>query len=68
MGSSIYQRKSDKRWVGSIPMGKDDLGKRKRKVVYGDTKKEVEDKVNTILYEIRTGEYVEPNKDTLVNF
>lgn len=68
MGSSIYRRESDKRWVGSISLGKDINGKRKRKNVYGDTKKEVEDKINTILYEIRMGEYIEPSKDTLIGF
>jgi hypothetical protein len=54
--------------VGSISLGKDAIGKRKRKIVYGDSKKEVEGKINTILYEIHTGEYIEPNKDTLIAF
>jgi integrase len=68
MSGSIYQRKSDKRWVGSISLGNNQNGKRKRKTVYGDTKKEVENKINTILYEMHTGEYVEPTKDTLIGF
>lgn len=68
MSSSIYQRKSDKRWVGSISMGKDAVGKRKRITVYGNSKKEVEGKVTDILYEIRSGTYIKENKDTLVGF
>jgi integrase len=68
MRASIYQRKSDNKWVGSISLGKDMNGKRKRKIVYGDTQDEVEEKVNTILFEIQTGEYIEPSKDTLISY
>lgn len=68
MRASIYKRDSDNRWVGSISLGKDENGKRKRKVVYGDTKKEVEEKINEILYEIQIGEYIEPSKETLIGY
>jgi integrase len=68
MRASVYQRKSDGKWVGSISLGKDTNGKRKRKTVYGDTEDEVEEKVNTILFEMQTGEYIEPSKDTLISY
>ncbi len=38
---SIYQRKSDGRWVGSATIGHDENGKQIKKSVYGKTKKEV---------------------------
>lgn len=67
MKGSVYKR-SDGKWVGAVDLGKDVFGKRKRKVVYGNTKKEVEDKVNTLNFEIKTGSYIEPNKDTFISF
>lgn len=39
--ASIYFRESDSRWVGSISLGYDDAGKRRRRTVYGNTKDEV---------------------------
>ena len=47
---SIYHRKSDNKWVGSIT-----LEDGKRKVFYGKTQKEVQDKVNEALYEQQRG-------------
>jgi integrase len=47
---SIYRRKSDNKWVGSIT-----LEDGKRKVFYGKTQKEVQDKVNEALYEQQQG-------------
>lgn len=67
MKGSVYKR-SDGKWVGAVDLGKDVFGKRKRKVVYGSTKAEVEDKVNTLLFELKTGNYIEPNKDTFISF
>lgn len=46
---SVYRRKSDGKWVGSVTT---DSG---RKVFYGKTKKEVEDKVNEAVYAQRRG-------------
>lgn len=37
---SIYRRSADGKWVGAVNLGWES-GKRKRKVVYGDTKREV---------------------------
>lgn len=47
---SVYRRKSDGKWVGSITP---DNGK--RKVFYGKTQKEVQDKVNDALYAQQLG-------------
>ncbi len=47
---SIYRRKSDGKWVGSIT-----LDNNKRKVFYGKTQKEVQDKLNEALYEQQRG-------------
>lgn len=67
MRGSVYQRK-DGKWVGAIDLGKDVFGKRSRKVVYGDSQSDVEDKINTLLFEIKTGDYTDPKKDTLISF
>ncbi len=47
---SVYHRKSDNKWVGSIS-----LENGKRKVFYGKTQKEVQDKVNEALYQQQKG-------------
>lgn len=47
---SVYRRKSDGKWVGSIT-----LTDGKRKVFYGKTQKEVQDKVNEALYAQQRG-------------
>lgn len=65
---SVYQRESDGRWVGAVELDRAPGEKRKRKVVYGNSEKEVWEKLNEILYEIQTGEYIQPSKDTLIDF
>jgi integrase len=42
---TIYQRESDGKWVGALSLGYDGTGKRKRKIIYGDTRKEVRDRL-----------------------
>ena len=68
MKASIYQRESDKKWVGSLSYGKKQDGTRNRIVKYADAEKDIESIMNTIIYEIKQGEYVEQNKDTLIAF
>jgi len=68
MRGTIYQRSSDNLWVGSIDIENDELRKRKRKVIYGKTKKQVEEKINKILFELQTGTYIEKNSKTLIKF
>jgi hypothetical protein len=43
---SIYYRNSDRKWVGSVT-----LGKGKRKVIYGKTRKEVQEKLKVVLHD-----------------
>jgi len=68
MKASVYKRKSDGRWVGSIDLPRSKGEKRRRKTFYGDTEKEVREKVNIVLYELQVGEYVAPSNDYLVGF
>jgi integrase len=53
--ASIYQRESDGRWVASLSLGFDADGKRKRKTVYGSTKKEVQEELRKIQNQAATG-------------
>lgn len=63
---SIFQRKQDNRWVGQIYFGPD--AKPKYRTLYAKGEEEVKAKVNALLFEIKIGEYIPPNKDTLVSF
>lgn len=60
---SVYQRKEDKRWVGSITL---DNGK--RKVFYGKTRDEVQKKVNKALYEQQHGKLIVAPQQTLAQY
>src|SRR5207249_703729 len=60
---SIYQRKEDGKWVGSIT-----LENRKRKVFYGKTRKEVQDKLVVALREQQQGALVATSKQTVAHF
>jgi hypothetical protein len=44
---AIYQRESDGRWCASVDLGFVN-GKRRRKVIYGETRKEVADKLKAL--------------------
>jgi len=46
---SIYQR-HDGRWVAVVDLGRDELGRRQRKSIYGDTRRAVKDKLTTALH------------------
>lgn len=67
-GYSVYQRESDKRWIGAIELEKEPGQTRNRKTVSAKTEKEAKQKLNKLLYEIENGEYTKPNKDTLIGF
>lgn len=72
MRGSVYQRKSDKKWVGCVDLTNtqyaDPSKKRDRKMVYADTEKEAQKKLNNLIYEIQNGLYIAKSKDTLVDF
>jgi integrase len=52
---SIFER-ADGQWVGSISLGYTEAGKRKRKTIYGSTKKEVLDELDQLRGEARVGD------------
>lgn len=60
---SIYFRKSDEKWVGSIT-----LENRKRKVFYGKTRKEVADKMKVALHEQQQGTLITAPQQTVEQF
>ncbi len=61
---SVYKRK-DGKWVGQITVGRYDDGRLKRKTVYGNVKKEVNQKLNEIQNQINTGKFIDKNDITL---
>ena len=38
---SIFQRKSDGKWIGSITIGYDEKGRQKKKIIYGKNQTDV---------------------------
>ncbi len=60
---SIYQRKEDGKWVGSIT-----LENRKRKVFYGKTRKEVQEKMKVALHEQQQGTLITAPQQTLKSY
>jgi integrase len=51
---SVFERE-DGRWVGSVSLGNAESGKRKRRTVYGDTKKDVLGKLDRLRGDARVG-------------
>ncbi len=60
---SIYYRNSDGKWVGSVT-----LGTGKRKVFYGRTRKEVQEKLKIVLHEQQQGTLVTAAPQTVAQF
>ena len=54
-GEGGIYRRADGQWVGSISLGYAESGRRKRKTVYGASKKEVIDKLDRFRSEARVG-------------
>lgn len=68
-GEGTVHRRPDGRWIAQISLGNDPVtGKRKRKTVYGKTRKEAVEKMTQILHQAQTGIYVEPTRITLGNW
>jgi integrase len=61
----IYQRASDGLWVASVSLGYDAGGKRKRRVLYGKTKREVREKIDRLTVDAADGVAAEPNRMTV---
>ncbi|MEN6314409.1 MAG: site-specific integrase [Clostridiaceae bacterium] len=62
---TIFQRSSDKTWVGRVPIGYKPDGSIKMHIVYGRTQKEVKDKLDEAKGNIRNNTFVEPHKVTI---
>lgn len=65
-GTIYYSEKLNK-WVGQFTAGRKDNGKLNRKSVYGNTRKEVKEKITKALAEVQTNTYVEKNDITLMD-
>lgn len=65
---SIYQRASDGLWVATVSLGYGPNGKRKRKPIYGKTRKEVAEKLKTLLHEQQSGLPIVTERQTLAQF
>ena len=54
---SIFQRKSDGKWVGSITIGYDEKGRQKKKIIYGKNQTDVAKKLSEISGRIKNNSY-----------
>lgn len=63
---TIYYSETRKKWVGQITIGRDEKGKQVRKSLYGSTRKEVKEKMDSLFNEIYAGRDIS-NKLTIVN-
>lgn len=64
---AIYQRESDGRWCTSVDLGIIN-GKRRRKVIYGKTRKEVAEKLKATHRDQATGMTLTPDQQTIREF
>ena len=64
---SIYERESDGKWVGSVNLGYVN-GKRKRKVVYGETRRAVAEKLKVLLRDQQQGLPINTERQTIERF
>jgi integrase len=62
---SIFRRKSDGLWTGSLTTGHDENGRRRRHVVYGRTKREVLERLEELRARRREGRLAEPSSLTV---
>jgi integrase len=59
---SIFFRATDSTWVGSISLGYDGTGKRRRRTVYGKTKQEVQESLRKLQSDYATGKLADATK------
>ena len=64
---AIYFRESDQRWCTSVDLGWEN-GKRKRKVIYGKTRKEVAEKLKVVLRDQQQGLPIAVERQTVEQF
>jgi integrase len=63
----IYQR-ADGQWTASVSLGYNEQGKRKRRVLYGATKGEVQEKLRKLQTSVDNGRIPEPGALTVAQF
>lgn len=63
-GTIYYSEKLNK-WIGQFVAGRKDNGKLNRKSVYGNTRKEVKEKMTKALAEVQSKSYIEKNDITI---
>ncbi|MHB1424798.1 MAG: tyrosine-type recombinase/integrase [Gemmataceae bacterium] len=63
----VYQR-ADGLWVGSLSLGYDGKGKRTRRIVYGESKKQVQNKLDELRQKIRGGQPLDAEKLIVATF
>jgi len=63
----IYQRESDGKWCASVDLGFVN-GKRRRKVIYGKTRKEVADKLKALHRDQAAGLNIAPEQQTVAQY
>lgn len=66
-GTIYYSEKLNK-WVGQFTVGRKADGKINRKSVYGNTRKEVKEKITKALSEVQTNTFVDNNDITVYQF
>lgn len=64
-GEGSIAKRPDGTWWARITLGKDENGKQKRKAFYGQTRKEVQEKLTAALNEFNQGTYIEPSVMTV---
>jgi len=64
---SIFQR-ADKRWAATITIGYDAMGKQRRRTVYGQTKREVREKLTDLHVQQSAGTLRPIDRETLAEF
>jgi len=57
--------RADGQWVASLSLGYDGNGKRKRRVVYGATKQEVQEKLRQLQHDAATGKLADAGSITV---
>src|SRR5215813_6296557 len=64
---SIYQR-GDRRWVGCLVVGYDGNGRRRRRVLYGATRREVAEKLSQLQSDSKSGPIPKPERLSVGEF
>ncbi len=66
-GEGSISRRNDGRWMGRVDLGYVN-GKRKRKYIYGKTRKEVAEQLNKLLAQQGQGYNIAPERQTVAKF